>query len=532
MLILLPIVITYIFEFVRNSPNDVHYYKSLLVPSNYLCIRDIGFNHKIEGGIWPFVGSAIFDYNGKDAIYIGGGKGQNDVLLLYDRKTKAFTNVIKDTGLQKQDMEDATYCAVAFDFTNNGLDDLLVGRTSNITLYKQIVNTKHKTYNPKFNRLVIFEHYDRVPLSLTISDYNKNGLADIYISYFTLSKNYKGTIFNDPTHHKQNVLLENISVDNKLKFKDVTLKTKSGGLYNTFTSAFVDLDNRGLPDIVLSHDSGEVEILKNINGKQFESVIPFDQKGNWMGLAIGDINNNGKQDLFLTNIGSDISRDRLSLGDVEESQKQAFGHVLLQNNGKYKFTDITKKAGVSGNGFGWGSLMADFDLDGNNDLIFGENFLLNPLHWIFPNGGHYYTNKNGKFTRTYKFKNHNFAQTPLIADVNSNGLMDLIWINVYGKSYVHFGTNPNNNFINVKLPKTAEFCNAKIIVDTGKQKYYKEIIHGGVGFGCGSTPTLTFGLGKTANIANISIKTIHNKKYSLKSPDINKTLYLIDFTLV
>ena len=525
-LIKLPILIAFIIGFVQYAPKPLLSYMHSYTNE---WAKPVGFAHKSDNGVWPFVGSAIITLNDKDWLFIGGGKNQNDVLIEYSTYHNKFINQIENMPHVFKKNKVATFCATAFDFKNKGNDCLVVGREDGVTLYEHIFSKSTINFVP---HKIVNAFDDKVPLAITISDYNKDGLADIYISYFIKSALYKGTVFNDPSHNKSNILLQNKSTKDKFIFEDVTQITKSGGISNTFTAAFVDLDNSGYPSIILSHDSSEIEILKNIEGKYFESILPFSYKGNWMGLGIGDINNNGFQDLFLTNIGGDTPSDKLSLGDVEESQKQTFSHVMLQNNGNYEFTDVTSSMKISPNGFGWGAIIADLNLDGNMDLLFGENFMLNPLHWLYPGSGYYYENKgNGNFDRQFKYKNGNFAQTPLIGDLNNNGLMDVVWINMYGETNVYFGKNENkNNYINVKMPKTSEFANSKVILDLGTKKLHCQIIHGGTGFGCGSTPTITFGLEKNTKAKNIIVKTNYGKKYIMLNPKVNTTLFLKDFT--
>ena len=66
-----------------------------------------------------------------------------------------------------------------------------------------------------------------------------------------------------------------------------------------------------------------------------------------MGIAVGDYDNDGFEDLFVTGYG---------------------GNHLYHNNGNGTFTDVTEKAGVAGSG--WSSSAAWVDLDG--DGIFGS----------------------------------------------------------------------------------------------------------------------------------------------------------------
>ncbi len=67
-----------------------------------------------------------------------------------------------------------------------------------------------------------------------------------------------------------------------------------------------------------------------------------------MGVAIGDFDNDGRPDIYVTNLGRNI---------------------LYHNNGDGTFTDITEKAGVAGGGWSTGACWVDFDRDGRLDLI-------------------------------------------------------------------------------------------------------------------------------------------------------------------
>src|SRR5689334_11927355 len=68
-----------------------------------------------------------------------------------------------------------------------------------------------------------------------------------------------------------------------------------------------------------------------------------------MGGSVGDYNNDGWPDLFITNLGQ---------------------NVLYRNNGDGTFTDVTKEAGLSaGSSWSTGSAWADYDGDGNLDLL-------------------------------------------------------------------------------------------------------------------------------------------------------------------
>lgn len=473
------------------------------------------FKHKNNEG-WIFPGSASIKINGKVHLFVGGGNNQKDALLLYNTKTNRFDNVINKTNLSSMSN---SYSAVSYDINHDGKEDLIVGRQDCVILYKNLGDYKFEEHK-------LVGKLDKVPLAIAVSDFNKDGNPDIYLSYFTPINKYKGSVFNDLSHGRKNILLQNISSD-KIEFKDVTKETNAGGLsLNTFTGAFVDVNNDSWPDIVLSHDSGEIEILANKEGK-FESKIPFKEKGNWMGLAVGDIDNDGDQDLFLTNIGNMSIGNEIAYGDIKKDQKQAFKHALLINEGDFKFKEKSHEKGIDNYGFGWGALFADVNMDGQEDLLFAENTKLYPVHHVLPQPGHYYENKDGNFKRKFNYNNRYFGQTPMYVDINNDNKKDVIWINMGGPVNAYLNKN-NNNYIVVSLPSTQNMTNAKIVLDTGSKKFYKENIVGGTGFGSDTSDNnILFGLGKHDTIKTIKVYTLDGREHELKNPKVNSVVKLI-----
>ena len=76
-----------------------------------------------------------------------------------------------------------------------------------------------------------------------------------------------------------------------------------------------------------------------------------------MGVAVGDLDNDGYEDLFVTAYGA---------------------NTLYHNNGDGTFTDITKQAGVAGNGWSTSAAWVDVNNDGKLDLV-----VLRYLQWDF-----------------------------------------------------------------------------------------------------------------------------------------------------
>jgi len=79
--------------------------------------------------------------------------------------------------------------------------------------------------------------------------------------------------------------------------------------------------------------------------------------GYGMGVAVGDYDNDGFEDLYVTALG---------------------GNKLYHNNGNGTFTDVTEKAGVAGSGWSTSGAWVDLDNDGLLDLV-----VLRYLQWDF-----------------------------------------------------------------------------------------------------------------------------------------------------
>jgi enediyne biosynthesis protein E4 len=102
------------------------------------------------------------------------------------------------------------------------------------------------------------------------------------------------------------------------------------------------------------------------------------------GVAVIDYDNDGLEDLYFTN-GASIP----SLVKTDRS----YWNRLYRNNGNFRFTDVTEKAGVAGEGYSMAAAVADYDNDGRQDLfVAGVN--RNTLY--HNDGGGAFTDVTGK----------------------------------------------------------------------------------------------------------------------------------------
>ncbi len=126
--------------------------------------------------------------------------------------------------------------------------------------------------------------------------------------------------------------------------------------------AFIDYDNDGYPDILLingedwpGHPKQPGSTLKLYHNNHDGTFSDVTRKAGLalpmfgLGVAVGDYDNDGRDDIFITALGQ--------------------SH-LFHNNGNGTFADVTKTAGLWGpNEFSTGAAWVDYDRDGKLDLI-------------------------------------------------------------------------------------------------------------------------------------------------------------------
>jgi enediyne biosynthesis protein E4 len=165
-----------------------------------------------------------------------------------------------------------------------------------------------------------------------------------------------------------------------IHFQHVASHTSKKYLIETMGSgvAVFDYDNDGRLDIfavngaplrdptpkgTIPHKTGPEHWNRLFHQRQDGSFEDVTEKaglqgmGYGMGVAVGDYDNDGYEDLYVTSYGS---------------------NKLYHNNGDGTFTDVTPQAGVGGSGWSTSAAWVDLDNDGLLDLV-----VLRYMHWDF-----------------------------------------------------------------------------------------------------------------------------------------------------
>ncbi len=222
--------------------------------------------------------------------------------------------------------------------------------------------------------------------------------------------------------------------------------------------AFLDYDNDGWLDIYLVN-SGPSDffepkaplknaLYKNNRDGTFTNVtdragVPGGTFG--MGVAVGDYNNDGFPDLFITSYGR---------------------CVLYKNNGDGTFTDVTGKAGVAAPGWTTSAVWFDYDNDGRLDLFvcsfveygkgglvscgdnkLGRNYYCIPRVFKPTPSLLFHNNGDGTFTEVSKgteiAKALGKGLGVVATDINNDGLLDLFVANDTVQNFLFINRGKN-----------------------------------------------------------------------------------------
>ena len=145
-----------------------------------------------------------------------------------------------------------------------------------------------------------------------------------------------------------------------------------------------DVNRDGRPDVYVANDFFERDYLYLNRGngtfdEVLERALPASSYFS-MGVDIADVNNDGWPDIYTADM---LPRDDYRLKTTSAFEpwelyaakaREGFDHQLMQNmlqinNGNGTLSDVGYQSGVSRTDWSWSALIADFDLDGNKDIF-------------------------------------------------------------------------------------------------------------------------------------------------------------------
>jgi hypothetical protein len=350
-------------------------------------------------------GLSVVDINGDgfDDLYIMVRIGKNQ--LLRNRGDGTFEECAADYGL---DFPGNSTCGLFADFDNDGDPDLMLGRSLKRSLYLE--NTGQRFVSHELGDDVL----PNLAISMAAADFNADGLLDIYIATYrpavldgssptggsvttkrkwpdeflmhTQAEDYyerhakanpKDALFPNVLDQvgPPNVLLTNLGEG---KFAPAKSGKPLEIWRNTLQATWADYDDDGDPDLYIANDWARDYLFRNDdNGTSFVDVTETAGTtgfGFAMGASWGDYDNDGQQDLYVSNMYSKAGRritSRIS-GIDQKYLQSAEGNYLYHQRDGHAFqlvSGLEKPAiTVAQAGWSWGGQFGDFDNDGFLDL--------------------------------------------------------------------------------------------------------------------------------------------------------------------
>ncbi len=225
-------------------------------------------------------------------------------------------------------------------------------------------------------------HYivENVSSGLALFDYDNDGDIDIY---FLSGGALKGTNYETPP---RNAMYRN---DGNWKFTDVTEPSGLGDPGHALGVAVGDYDNDGDQDVYVTNFGPNVLFRNNGDGT-FTDVTAQAGVGDGSKAGAGanflDIDKDGDLDLFSSNYIAFTYENHAqrTIGGIPvyvgPRAYDPMPDTLFSNNADGTFTDVSEESGISGClGTGMGTVCADFDDDGDTDIYVGNDLMQNFL---------------------------------------------------------------------------------------------------------------------------------------------------------
>lgn len=428
-------------------------------------------------------------------------------------------------------------------------------------------------------------------------DYDHDGDMDMYLCINSGKESDRNALrgqYTDGRGLAQDKLYRNNGINPSTGLPFFSNESKEAGIQTDGWGLGLivkDINGDGWQDIYVANDfqSNDHLYINNRNGTFTNKIDTYlkHQCHNAMGIDMADFNNDGLEDFCVVDMMPDDNlRQKTMFGAIQNDkyndaqrlgyQPQFVRNVLQLNNGPLpvgdsnavSFSDIGFMAGVAATDWSWSALFADFDLDGNKDLLITNGYVKDITNLDFVNfmnesslfgtRGSKMANmrskaaemgevkkrnclfkNNGNLTFTDKAKEWglsdvSFTNGAAYADLDNDGDLDIVMNNLNDKAFVYKNnsksseTGNTTNSLVIQLNGNRENSygtGAKVSIwSNGNLQYAEHCTQRGYLSNVDSR--LFFGLGNSSKIDSVQICWVSGKKQLLKNISGNKLLVL------
>lgn len=473
-------------------------------------------------------GAAFFDYDNDgylDILIVNGStlqnlkKGGDPMVTLYrNMGNGTFTDVTAQSGMNKKGWGMGVCVA---DYDNDGRQDVYITAYGPNVLYR---SNGDGTFTDVTEKAGVGD--PRWSTGCAFGDYDRDGYVDLYVANYVVfdeKKSPKRGSSNCRVRRGINLVCGPTGMpgvpdtlyrnNGDGTFTDVTQKAgiQDPGKYG-FGVLFSDLDNDGWPDIYVAHDLNPNFFFRNNRDGTFSEIglragVALSGDGRpqgSMGVDIGDYNNDGHFDIFVTNFSHDYN-------------------TLYQNNKDGTFTDVSLSSGL-GQRFqpyvGWGTAFVDLDNDGLLDVFIANGHVL-PQADSLGLGEKYHQPKqvfknlgNGRFREVTReigggLLLERSSRGAAFGDYDNDGDLDILVVNLNGRPTLLRNEGGNrNHWITLKLVGTKsnrDAIGARVTAKIGGGMQAAEVRSGG-SYISHNDMRVHFGLGDATRIDALEVR--------------------------
>ncbi|HZT38969.1 MAG TPA: FG-GAP-like repeat-containing protein [Bryobacteraceae bacterium] len=477
-----------------------------------------GEKHLIETMI---AGVAVFDYDndGWPDIFIANGATspalQKTDSSFYNRlfrnnRDGAFQDVTMRAGLAGSGY---SMGAAAGDFDNDGNIDLFVAGVAASALYRNRGDGSFEDVTAKSG----LNEQGKWSVAAGWFDYDNDGLLDLFVVHYvvwdpgkeifcgapadaggrTAFRQYCHPSYYEP---QANALYHNLGNG---RFEDVSVPSGIGALKGKGMGlTFGDYDGDGRLDVFVANDTTPNFLLHNGGGGRFHEVggsagVAWGPDGkalSSMGVEFRDIDNDGREDLFITALANET-------------------FPLFRNIGGMEFADITHPSRLGRSSIawtGWSNAVADLNNDGTKDLAVAAGDVMDNAELsgrVTRQPLLVFLNKGGARFDTQTLSGIAQHRGLAYGDFDRDGRVDLVATRLNEAPVVLRNTTKAGNWIAFRLTgrtSNRDGVGAMIHIASARSAQWNRVITS-TGYGCSSDPTVHFGLGGDTAVTSVDI---------------------------
>ncbi len=485
---------------------------------NYVNVN-VGPPPNVVSGEIAFAGAAAGDYDGDgdvDLFVVRGDGGPN--LLYRNTGNLVFEDVAAQAGVAftKSATENYRHAGPMFaDLDGDGDLDLFLGGVDG---GPSVIFSNNG--DGRFTDVSAGSGIDTMGASDTISaafgDYDLDGDLDLFLAHWGTPRNFVSPGDTENLWRNDSgvsgIMFTSVSISAGISPSIINLPdplTPDNTADWTFSPAFARINDDLYPDILSVADFNHSAVFINNRDGTFTNATDVDViiDGNGMGSAVGDYDNDGDLDWFVSSI-----EDTGVPGNAGVISQ--IGNRLYRNNNGV-FEDATSEAGVASGDWGWGSCFIDLENDGDLDIYHTNGWAIPGIDndWRIDVSRAFVSNGTGQFedqAAALGLGDMNEGRGIVCADFDNDGDVDIFQLHRSTALSATLWQNgaSGNNYLKVKLnglPPNTEASGARIYITAGGVTQMREISIAS-NFVSQNPTVQTIGLGSAAQAGQLRIQ--------------------------